>query len=320
MTSIVLLVKTLLLIVLTYLTYSVIKYIQQNGAIQKTAIKIFNVTEQKYKLRKDIELARKLEDGEKEKYSFIQELDLMIERSGLRKKMPFLNTEVYIAITIILSIIGFMIGNALTRIWLFGLLITMVIILSSYALIYILSGVSYEKTDKAILPFINILENYSGASDDIVSILGRTYPYIDSPLKDYVEEFYNEATTSGDITRAFRNLEAKIENERFKEIIRNIEICSRHEANYQEIIRDTRNTLMDYLEEKQKRKAIISHGRVEIVMSIVLSSVMVAMFTSFVPNLFGLLIDTPIGNGILLYCIFVACLCVWNMISFDKKG
>jgi Flp pilus assembly protein TadB len=313
-------IKVLLLIILTYLIYNSINHIQQSKAIEKSAVKMFSATEKSYNKRKGIEESRRLEDGNQEKQSFIYKLDLMIERSGLRKKIPFLNTELYIGITVVLAILGYIIITFISGIWLLGAVFIMLMIIISYGLIYILSGIAYEKVDKTILPFVNILENYSGTDDDIVSILGKTYPYLENPLREHIEDFYNEVNSSGDTTRAFRNLEIKIENERFKEIIRNLEICSRHEANYQEIIKDTRVTLMDYLEAKQKRKAIISQGRIEIAMSIGMCSVMVVMFTGFVPNLFDILINSAIGNGLLLYCIVVLGLCLWNMISFDKKG
>ncbi len=315
-----LIIKVLLLIVLTYLTYNSIKYIQQSKSIEKSVIKMFSATEHSYKARKEVEEARRLEDGNQEKKSFIYKLDLMIERSGLRKKIPFLNTEVYIGLTIVIASLGFILVSSITGIWLLGAVVIMATVIGAYAIIYILSGIAYEKVDETILPFVNILENYSGTNDDIVSILGKTYPYLENPLREHIEEFYDEVNSSGDVTRAFRNLEVKIENERFKEIIRNLEICSRHEANYQEIIKDTRVTLMDYLEAKQKRKAIIKQGRIEILMSIGLCSVMISMFTGFVPNLFNILINSPVGNAILLYCIIVLGICLWNIISFDKKG
>lgn len=314
------LIEALLLIVLTYLIYNTIKYIQGSKAIEKSVVKVFSATETKYKNRKAIEEAKMLEDGNQEKKSFIYKLDLMIERSGLRKKMPFLNTEVYLGLTIIVATLGYIIATLISGVWLLGAVVIMITVIIAYGIIYILSGIAYEKVDKTILTFVNILENYSGANDDIVSILGKTYPYLENPLKEHVEDFYNEVNSSGDTTRAFRNLEAKIENERFKEIIRNLEICSRHEANYQEIIKDTRVTLMDYLEAKQKRKAIINQGRIEILMSLGLCSVMVFMVSGFTPNLFNMLINSVIGNGILLYCIIVIGFCLWNIISFDKKG
>lgn len=313
-------IQILLLVMLTYLIYNTIKYIQNSKAIEKSVVKVFSATENSYKTRKATEEAKRLEDGNQEKQSFIYKLDLMIERSGLRKKIPFLNTEMYIGLTFAIAVFGYILATLISGVWLLGVVIVMLTVIISYGIIYVLSGIAYEKVDKTILTFVNILENYSGTNDDIVSILGKTYPYLDNPLRDHVEDFYNEVNSSGDTTRAFRNLETKIENERFKEIIRNLEICSRHEANYQEIIKDTRETLMDYLESKQKRKAIINQGRIEILMSIGLCSVMVFMFTGFTPNLFNVLLNTIIGNAILLYCIIILGICLWTIISFDKKG
>ena len=183
-----------------------------------------------------------------------------------------------------------------------------------------MSGLNYEKVEGNILTFVNLLENYSQTNDDIVIIFGKTYEYLEEPLRGYIELFYEESISTGDVTKAFRNLENRIENTRFKEIIRNLEICSRHEANYQEIIKDCRYNLKEYLKFKQKKKAIIQNGRASLSMALGTSGFLVYMFSGFVPNLSEILITSPIGNAIILYCIVIVAICIGMMLGFDRKG
>ena len=312
-------VRFLIFIILFYGLYSFMKYINQNRVISTCIQKAISKSEKSFSLRKEKEELRRLEDGNLEKTSLLYSLDLMIERSGLRLKYPFLSTEIYIFITIMISVAGFLLINFLTGLWILGVFFCMAIIVSSYALVYSLSSIAYNRTDSALIPFINILENYAGTSDDIVSILAKTSYYLEDPLKSNIEEFYNEINTSGNITLAFRHLELRVENERFRDIIRNLEICSRHEANYQEIIRDIRSSLIKYLDAKQKRKVIIKQGRLEILALLGLSGVMIGMFTSFSPNLISSLFNSFVGNLILLYCTIVVGICLFTMISFGKK-
>jgi hypothetical protein len=296
------------------------KYINDNKIVGNAATKIFTVTETSYSKRKQKKEQLRLEEGNVKDESFINNIDLLIERSHIKEKIPIFNTEIYISLNIILAFTGFILGINLANYWLVGVILGMGFVIILYAILYMISGFNYERIDKDVLTFVNIMDNYSETNDDIITIMGKTYPYLSNPLKQYIEDFYNEATSTGDIKTAFRKLEFKIENERIRDIIRNIEICSRHEANYQEIIRDTRDTLKDYLKAKQQRKAIMNNGRIEILMCLVLSIVMTYVFSSFVPNMFYRLRNDFVGNVILIYCVIIIGITIWNVISFDKRG
>ena len=55
-----LIIKVILLIVLTYLIYNTIKYIQQSKSIEKSVVKMFSATEHSYKARKEMENIKKI--------------------------------------------------------------------------------------------------------------------------------------------------------------------------------------------------------------------------------------------------------------------
>ena len=312
--------KIILFVSIMSFIYFLMKYISENKLVNKTTNKIFDAAETSYSKRKHKKEAQRIEEGNVQNKSFINSIDLLIERSRIKEKLPFLNTEVYISLNIIISMIAFLAGILIVHYWLIGIVCAMFSIIALYAILYIISGINYEMIDKDALTFLNIMENYSGTNDDIVTIMGRTYPYLKNPLKKYVEEFYNECNSTGDLTMAFSNLELKIENERIRDIVRNIEICSRHEANYKEIIEDSRDTLKDYLKSKQNRKAIINNGRLEILMCIVMCFIVLVVFKSFVPDLVHILQANLIGTLILLYNVIVIGIIAKGMISFDKEG
>lgn len=312
--------KVILIILLTYAIYNCIKYIQENRAFEKSARKMFIKAEGKYRNRQEEELRKRFEEGNQEKISFFYKIDLMLERSGLRKKIKFLNTEIYLGIALVASSVAFISATIVTGAWIIGIIVFSIIVLMFYLIIYIMSGLNYEKVEGNILTFVNLLENYSQTNDDIVTIFGKIYEYLEEPLRGYIELFYEESISTGDVTKAFRNLENRIENTRFKEIIRNLEICSRHEANYQEIIKDCRYNLKEYLKNLQKKKAIIQNGRASLSMALGTSGFLVYMFSGFVPNLSEILITSPIGNAIILYCIVIVAICIGMMLGFDRKG
>lgn len=309
--------RLILLGLITIFIYYLKSYIKSNRAIEKSFRSIYSKAEDRYSKRKAENEKIYFEEGNKENKSFFYNLDLIIERSGLRKKFSFLSTEIFILLTIILSLVGYLIGVTLNGVVL-GTIIVTVIIVSLYGILYILSGINYEKIDQEIIPFINLLENYSGSNSDIVDIMGSVYPYLNNPLRSYIEEFYNEATFTGDNQRAFRNLENKIESVRLKAVIRNIEICSRHEANYDVIIKDERRSLRSYSKAKKRKKSIVNKGRGDIITSLIMSGFILMMFIPLSPNLLDNLLNSTIGSLILVYCTIVLGICAWNFIAFDK--
>ena len=187
-----------------------------------------------------------------------------------------------------------------------------------YIALYIASGLTYEKVDDGLLLFINHLENFSSTTDDVVTLFEKTLPYVKEPLKRYVEEFVNEAK-SGDLKLAFRNFEKKVENKRFKSILNNLEIASRHEANYKDILGESRVILKGYFESKQRNKSIVQNGRAEILLVLLMAGVMIGVMSGITPNLLFDLQNTLAGNFIILYCVIVFIFIIWQFIAFDKE-
>lgn len=312
------LMKILLFLCLGISFDFLIRLTAQNRVIEKSAAEIYKKTRMLSEERQDKEKQLLKEEGNQEKVEFLYHLDMMMEQSNLKKWLPFLNTEFYILGAIIAGAGAVLLTESLTGMWICGILTMLGIMVAAYLLIYILAGINYRRVEKNIITFCNLLENYSKSNDDIVSIFRYTVPYLEEPLKAYVMDFTSEAYNTGDIGTAFKNLTSKVEHEKFRDIIRNIDICSRHEANYEAIIADNRTMLKEYLKGKEERKSIINNGRLEIGILLLSCGLIIWMFRGFVDGMGGLLLGTFIGNMILLYCGIVLLLCAWVMISFDK--
>ena len=64
----------------------------------------------------------------------------------------------------------------------------------------------------------------------------KVCPYLDVPMRPALQECVSKARNTGNVEEALRNLELQIEHPQFRNLIRNLEICSRHEANYAETV------------------------------------------------------------------------------------
>ena len=310
-------ISLMLFVTIAYFIYKISLEITERKSLIRSANKMWKLIEVKSDRRKSIKEQLEFEDGLQEKESFIEKVDIQIIRSGLDKRFSFINAEVYLIATGVLAFISF-VGFSIFKL-IYGIMAMALVILSSYLLLYMLSGINYKKIDEQILPLLNLLENYSATSDDIVTIFEKSIPYTKEPLKGYIEDFVNEVRTSGNLDRAFNSFYRKVENGKLKSLIRNLSISSNLESNYREIIQDERETIKSYIKTKEIRKSIRNTGRIEIISCYVICGFMLNMFSSFVDNMYNLLLNTMIGNGILIYCIVVTFLCVFNLVSFDRE-
>ena len=213
----------------------------------------------------------------------------------------------------------YLLVNHMTGIWIFGILGVGITGLSLYLLLYFLAGKNYQRTEKSLTTFLNLLENYSITSDDLINIFYKVAINMEEPVQSALYECYAEATSTGDIQTAMQNLEKKVEHEKFREIIRNLEICSRYEANYAEIIKDSRGLIQEYTAYSQERKSIINNARVEIVMIVACCGLVFWMVDDFsTKGILAVLLGTTVGNVLLLYCAAMVLFAFWMVIAVDK--
>ena len=220
--------------------------------------------------------------------------------------------------TILLAAAAYGIVAHLTEIWIFGMIGFVGIWFLCYMVLYFMALSNYRKTEESLMTFINLMENYSSMEDELIAIFSRIQTFLTEPIKSAVEQCCIEAEMTGDKGRAIRNLEKRIEHEKFKELVRNLEICSRYEANYGEVIKDSRSLLREYLAAAKERKAILNNARIEIAMIIGCSGIVFWMMNDFTQaGIMSVLLGSMVGNIILAYCILMLLYAVWT-VAIDR--
>lgn len=305
-----------LLCIISYLGFDLLK----NHKVLTDAVgSIYEKARQQEEKRTRQQERLRLEEGAQEKTDFIYRLDLLLIHSNLKKRIPFLNTEIFIGSAILIAVMVYLLVNHMTGVWIFGILGVGITCLSLYLLLYFLAGKNYQRTEKSLTTFLNLLENYSITSDDLINIFYKVAINMEEPVQSALYECYAEATSTGDIQTAMQNLEKKVEHEKFRELIRNLEICSRYEANYAEIIKDSRGLIQEYTAYSQERKSIINNARVEIVMIVACCGLVFWMVDDFsTKGILAVLLGTTVGNVLLLYCAAMVLFAFWMVIAVDK--
>ncbi len=234
--------------------------------LSKLFIQFWNDFETNYQKRQELEEKIRREEGNVIKKGFIHHIDMMIERSRLRKKIPFLTTELYLVISVIVGLTCFILSKLFIQFWVINVLIgiiavfgmylviyyssgfnfekiddqIIIAVFGMYLVIYYSSGFNFEKIDDQIITLINDIENFSNVSNDIVTIFENVADYLDDPLDEYFMEFVQYSRETGDIEGAFKNIEGKLENEKLQNLFKNLEIASRNRANYKELMKEAR--------------------------------------------------------------------------------
>lgn len=301
--------------------YLFVQRLIDNNVIS-TKIKELNAYTEKNAEARRLEKEKRLaEDGFTEEKSFLTKLDDNIIDSGMKDKFPFLNAETLImGIMIIDALLFLLLQNLFPSMYIPLIVVAIVTVFPTTAL-KLLSNRRKRQIDDELVNFINLIENYSKTSDDIITIIGRSYIYLNEPLRTAAEECYLEGNRTGDVSKALDDFSKKINHKKFKTIVRNLSICSRYEANYDDVAEDSRQMIIEYLAGKRERAALIKNARVEMCIIMFLSCVMFYMMGSFIgENIIKALQESFVGTCILYAATGMVLFIIASLILMGKES
>lgn len=313
------LLKGLLLLLLLFASFCFLELLREKKPVRSAAKRLYLHTREKEKQRAGRIRRIRLEEGKQEKESFLWRLECMLEQSGAKKYFGGLNAELFLFLELLLFVGGCLLFPLLGFTGISGAALAGGTAILPVLFLYLAWVLQYGKMEEEVLYFMNLLENYSQTTDDILTIFQRTVPYLNEPLKSAVSEAYMEGRTTGQTAQVFYYLHRKIPHEKFGTILRNLEICSRHEANYQEIIRDSRGMLLEYLHGKKERQAMVQNARIEIGMILLCSLLVFYLVNGFLeePLLYVLQQSLP-GKLLLYYCGGIVLCVLWNLFRMTE--
>lgn len=284
------------------------------------SMKIFEWLDTRYRKRQAKEKKLQIMYGNREKKDKLYRIDKMLEYSGIKRKLWYVNAEIFLAFMFLIMIVMFFAGVFVTKKIFAGIIASGISLTVIWLLIYFRSGKYYLKLEENLMTLLNLIDNFNKTEDDIVQIFKKTIAYVDEPLKGLLQDFCSEVKASGDVNQAFDNLGSKIEHKKCRLLIRNLQVCARYETNYSLVVKDLRSSMIDYLAIKAERKAIIANGRAELVILLISAALIISLFANITGDIKNLLFNSFIGNVMLIYCAVVALICIVVMFLFDKNG
>ncbi|MGN0160503.1 MAG: hypothetical protein ACI4AQ_03855 [Lachnospiraceae bacterium] len=171
-----------------------------------------------------------------------------------------------------------------------------------------------EKIEEQMMTFLNLIEYFSKTSDDIINILDRANQYMKDPLFSIVNDFVMEVRLYANLNDSFGRVCKSLDGTRMSEVFRILRICSEHDANYTEVVRDLKQSFKEYQKSQKIRKAIINSARIDMMALLFACYIVMGMLDDFltIPAVV-VCCESPIGIGILIYGIIIIGISVYYL-------
>lgn len=307
--------NTVLFLILYAAMFFLVKALVQNNVVNKIRQWIKNSENNRTTAEEQL---RSLE-GNQEKNNIFYSLDLTLNQSGIKRLIPFLSTEYLVLFSAVLALAAFLI-TGLVKAWSYGILAAVAVFFIPYLSVRILAEINHKRIEEQIIHFLNMVDNYNQSEDNLITIFGKVYKYLDEPLCSAVRECYMEASNTGDMGTAFRRLETKVVHERLSEILQNLEMCSMHEANYHVIITESREIMTKHKKSKDAIKNIVNKAKMNMLVMVAMMIVLVFMVSNIIQvNLITAMTGSVIGLAILIYLGFVIIYGIFSVITIAKR-
>lgn len=312
---------TVFLFVLVFAScFTLFSYLKKYNVIENKIRGFYQKTEADVEERLRLEEIRKAESGNTDDENLLLKLDRVINYSNIRKFIPFLNSTTYIFTMVIFASLALIIATEVSGFGV-GIFCGGLVVVIYIVVLLLLADINYKKVEANVMTFINLVENYSKTNNDLISIMGKVHYYLEEPLRTQVEECYYLGQRTGDVDLALDTLQRSVQHGKFKEIIRNLIICSHYEANYEDVVEDSRDMLLTYLAGKRERAEMARNARIELTILLGACIVVFYMIQSFLGESILLLLQSNIiGTVILIYLAIIILLVLFQIVFIGRQN
>ncbi len=228
--------------------------------------------------RSAVERRKRIRERSDER-GLIAALDRALTYSCIKRKVPGMSAEKFIAgLSIVSALILFAVGMTAGFV---ASVITCCIFLSLiYIYVRCLEITMLRKTGEDLPRLLDLLGSFAASGAVYSNIFGQISPYMNEPLRSVFDECEAEGRMSGDISLALLSMADKIEHPQFKQLIRNMEITSRHGEDITGLVASTRRSLRDYIREASARKTMLRESAINMILLLIMSLAVIAICAS----------------------------------------
>ena len=192
-----------------------------------------------------------------ENRSFLYKVDRLVTMSGLKNSFSFLSGEIFAGILLVSFMAVAVFGSRVSRNVFLSIFLATAVMTAEVLMVVFLSGRTYNRIEEDTSLFISILSNHAKGSSDIITIMTRTLPSMDGPVRELIRRFLMDAEKTGNIDFAFDVMKESVDNRTFQTILVNLKNCMHYQANYEEVLQQMMNQVAEAMSAREERKNIL---------------------------------------------------------------
>lgn len=303
--------QVVLFLLIAFISYIIAERVVNRKVIDRVR-KYFLIKNEEYYN----ELLRYYERNKKikvrEKFSFIHRINLLIDRSGVKRSI-LVNPITLIFVCLCCFCICYLFVFRIFKIILLSVIIATPSFTFPIVFLKIKASFNEQKIERVMLDFLLQLKNYTRINNDIVYAMKEVKTI--EPLQSYVRKFLVELGSGVRFEKAILNLREKINCENFKTLLVNIELCYLQGGSFSELIDKSYLFISDLQKEKVNRRQETQGARIVLLVLVFLD---LFIYFSFINRDYEnyIIMQKSLAGNLILYWNFIS---MWLLVWLSTK-
>lgn len=245
-------------------------------------------------------------------------LDDLILRSRIRLKIPFFSSEILLLICILTALFNIKIIDLFSENYLLKIEGIVLGIMLPILLLEQLATMIFNSIDDNVLFFMDTAINFSKTENELGYILTNTSELLNGDLKKVISNLANDLKRGVIPEEAFDRAIERIDNIRFKELLKNLYTASLGDADYEGVIKKARKTHEYYYKLKEDRQEKIKESRKDFAVLLIAGIVVLRSLKGISPLVYTRLNSTNIGMLITAIFGLSVLVAIYRFFSLSK--
>ena len=212
--------------------------------------------EETYNRRRLVRQAKRHAKAVRLKMTFIEKAELyFIERSNIRKYLPFFNF--YLLVFIAMALFGLSLAPVYRVVYSVPAAVLACAMVSSapFLALEIWARANAENVRRKLADFVSVLNRWCAVKEDVVYAFEKSLTSgIGEPLKTYARDFVVQVKRGLDVQEAFEILAMKVDSAQFKDFVLNISENMKHSGDLRKLLSKLEDEYYRLEEEYSRRK------------------------------------------------------------------
>lgn len=205
------------------------------------------------------------------KMTFADKVELfLIDKSNIRRFIPFMNFYVLLFISILVFAIFYVITYDFLRFVPSSIIIAGIFFFMPAIFLEIMGAYNSEHTRRKLGYFISILLQWIDVKEDIIYAFEKSIPVVGEPLKSYIRDMTIQVKRGMDQQDALTILKMKIGNPQFTDFILNIKQSIKYRGNLQVLLKNMEGQFYKLEQEFNRRKISTIWDKIYIIAAMIL--------------------------------------------------